>query len=260
MRLRADEIQTIITAAQKIFGQGVKVSLFGSRVDNSKRGGDIDLLVDHNNKAELTRDRKRELWGILQENLGEQKIDIVLDDAHFSEKGMFAQTIKDEAIQLMMSNEKDKLKEALKLCEVHYKSMSYAFGKFKIHMPLTSERYEQLTEDDKSYCDQLVFRFSRLQDAMGSKLFPAILENNGEEARKLPFIDILNRLEQLGVIDDAHIWKNLRDIRNDVTHDYPFVVQQLIDDLNKFMGYVQKISTIWSTIESYCNNKFNLDE
>lgn len=43
MRLQSKEIQTIIHAAQEIYGDGVKVYLFGSRLYDTKRGGDIDL-------------------------------------------------------------------------------------------------------------------------------------------------------------------------------------------------------------------------
>jgi hypothetical protein len=45
MRLSTDQIQAIYQAATTAFGQGTSVWLFGSRVDDAKRGGDIDLLV-----------------------------------------------------------------------------------------------------------------------------------------------------------------------------------------------------------------------
>ena len=45
MRLKKQEIQTILQVAKNIYGQKVKVYLFGSRLDNTKRGGDIDLLI-----------------------------------------------------------------------------------------------------------------------------------------------------------------------------------------------------------------------
>ena len=37
--------QTIIQIAKDIYGETVKVYLFGSRLNDEKRGGDIDLLV-----------------------------------------------------------------------------------------------------------------------------------------------------------------------------------------------------------------------
>lgn len=45
MRLSPDQIQSIRYAATATFGQGTAVWLFGSRVDDTKKGGDIDLLV-----------------------------------------------------------------------------------------------------------------------------------------------------------------------------------------------------------------------
>ena len=45
MRLQSKEIQTILRVAKDIYGDGVKVYLFGSRLDDKKRGGDIDLLI-----------------------------------------------------------------------------------------------------------------------------------------------------------------------------------------------------------------------
>ena len=45
MRLSTDQIQAIRQAATAAFGKGTSVWLFGSRVDDAKKGGDIDLLV-----------------------------------------------------------------------------------------------------------------------------------------------------------------------------------------------------------------------
>ena len=45
MRLSRKEIETILKVANEIYGKGVKVYLFGSRTDDNKRGGDIDLLL-----------------------------------------------------------------------------------------------------------------------------------------------------------------------------------------------------------------------
>ena len=79
MRLKDFE-QCAILSAVKSLDKDACVYLFGSRVDDSKKGGDIDLLILSNN---LTRDDKRSIKIRLFELLGEQKIDIVLaaDDA-----------------------------------------------------------------------------------------------------------------------------------------------------------------------------------
>lgn len=78
MRLRTKEIEIILQVAKEIYGENVKVYLFGSRTDDSKRGGDIDLLVrtPQSNKGVLARIR---MIARLKEFLGDQKIDIIGD-------------------------------------------------------------------------------------------------------------------------------------------------------------------------------------
>ena len=45
MRLSKKEIQVILRVAKEIYGEGVEIYLFGSRINDEKKGGDIDLLV-----------------------------------------------------------------------------------------------------------------------------------------------------------------------------------------------------------------------
>ncbi|HEK25755.1 MAG TPA: hypothetical protein ENO33_05175, partial [Hydrogenobaculum sp.] len=81
--------------------------------------------------------------------------------------------------------------------------------------------------------DAFLFRFSKMQDTMGDKLFPLILEYLGEEARSKPFIDILNRLEQLGFLPSSNQWKELRKVRNLLMHTYPWEKETLIEELKE---------------------------
>lgn len=74
MRLKDSE-QVVILSTVKSLDENASVYLFGSRVDDTKKGGDIDLLVLSDI---LTRDDKRTIKIKLNELLGEQKIDIVL--------------------------------------------------------------------------------------------------------------------------------------------------------------------------------------
>lgn len=54
------------------------VFLFGSRVDDTQRGGDIDLYLVPHTKFEDERERKIKFLIKLDEYIGEQKIDAVL--------------------------------------------------------------------------------------------------------------------------------------------------------------------------------------
>ena len=78
MRLTTLQIQAIKTAAAQIFGPQAQVWLFGSRVDDDKRGGDIDLYLEvPAMDPEDLRKLESRFWIRLQRTLGEQKIDIV---------------------------------------------------------------------------------------------------------------------------------------------------------------------------------------
>ena len=78
MRLKDFEIKVIRNAVNKCFGSDAKILLFGSRVCEDKKGGDIDLLVESDqNPAESFRNKIRTLTEI-QMKLGEQKIDLIV--------------------------------------------------------------------------------------------------------------------------------------------------------------------------------------
>ena len=77
MRLSDKYIKVIKQNFEKVFGDG-ELYVFGSRTDNSKKGGDIDLYIvidDHNS---LFEKKIRFLAGIKRE-LGEQKIDVIFN-------------------------------------------------------------------------------------------------------------------------------------------------------------------------------------
>ena len=77
MRLKKWEIDIIKNSAKEVFGDEVIVKLFGSRVDDNKKGGDIDLyVITKNNSFE----NQRKFWSLLQIKLGEQKIDIIYNE------------------------------------------------------------------------------------------------------------------------------------------------------------------------------------
>jgi predicted nucleotidyltransferase len=80
MRLSGSEVQIIKRAASRHFGPNALVRLFGSRTNDHARGGDIDLLVDTNlpDAAAAVR-AEMAFWSELQDCLGEQRIDILVD-------------------------------------------------------------------------------------------------------------------------------------------------------------------------------------
>lgn len=68
--------------------------------------------------------------------------------------------------------------------------------------------------------DQLLFRFIKLQDAVGERLVPATLAALNEPYEDWPMRDRLNRLEKLRYLD-VDSWLGWREVRNRLAHEYP---------------------------------------
>ena len=136
-------------------------------------------------------------------------------------------------------------------CDKHVKRMSYAYTKMAIFMPLDISRYQQLSDDEVEHIDQFLFRFSKLQDAMGEKLFVLILELLQEENPKSkPFIDTLNRLEQIGLLENKNTWLELRKIRNTIAHQYEDEPKQASEALNAIYAVKPILESIYQLIKT----------
>ena len=77
MRLTVEEIKHIKQQVYHVFGDGSRVFLFGSRTDETKKGGDIDLFIEPQHVSNVS-EQKITLLTKLQTVLGDQTIDIVL--------------------------------------------------------------------------------------------------------------------------------------------------------------------------------------
>lgn len=79
MRLTEAQRKAVREEVARIFGRHASVRLFGSRVNDAMRGGDIDLYIEAPDAApaELL-DRELKLHARLQRRLGERRIDLVV--------------------------------------------------------------------------------------------------------------------------------------------------------------------------------------
>ena len=78
MRLTNEQREIIKHQAVECFGARVEVRLFGSRLDDDARGGDIDLYIETELPRSEARERESAYYCSLQQLLGEQKMDIIL--------------------------------------------------------------------------------------------------------------------------------------------------------------------------------------
>jgi len=80
LRLSVNQIQKIKNTAIRVFGIGTKVFLFGSRIDDQKKGGDIDLYIkpvqDFDEKTVF--EYKIRFLSQVKKLIGDRKIDVIV--------------------------------------------------------------------------------------------------------------------------------------------------------------------------------------
>jgi len=141
----------------------------------------------------------------------------------------------------------DNLKESRK--HLHRLDMAFLELQRVYVFPLNSDNFSDILGDVQhlAYSDQCIYRFSKLQDCMGAKLFKSVLLYQGENINK-PFLDILNRLESMDIID-VDEWFEIRDLRNEIAHDYDANDETAINVLNTIYKIKNELANILEEIE-----------
>ena len=91
IRLSTQEITALLAAFKKYFGETASLWLFGSRADPTKKGGDIDLYVEaHHLSADQAIKNKIKFLIAVKDEIGEQKIDVVLKLDNYDELPIYS--------------------------------------------------------------------------------------------------------------------------------------------------------------------------
>lgn len=100
MRLSDLERQSIKFAVRKHFGPGSRIFLFGSRLDDSKRGGDIDLFIETGLQGKELIKAKLQAMTDIQLRIGDQKIDIITASANSEDDSLIVQEARETGAAL----------------------------------------------------------------------------------------------------------------------------------------------------------------
>ena len=149
----------------------------------------------------------------------------------------------------------EKLEKIFYECNKHILRINSATKKMAPLFPITVDRYIKLTDDEVEHVDQFLFRFAKLQDTMGQKLFKTVLLFLREDIEGKPFIDILNLMEKLNLIKSADIWKDLRSNRNELAHNYEDEPEQMSETINTLYKKKDILIGFYKDIEEYYNLK-----
>ncbi len=144
------------------------------------------------------------------------------------------------------------LKKRLDKLESHY----VAFKEYKILIDeLIAEKniYDQfifnsLPPQERAILDAYLKRFSSIQDFLGAKIFSLLLEVSGINSSKMS--EVLYHIEKEEIIDTLENWIELREVRNELEHDYPEELKEALEDLKFCIESFGKL-------ESYYKNATN---
>ncbi len=138
-----------------------------------------------------------------------------------------------------------KWKSAAEECRIHILRLQVAVSHISRYIPLDVLGVDKLTDEDIAWFDQFLYRFAKLQDTVGDRIFINGLLLLGEDFRDKPFIDTLNRLESLDMIPSYLWWMELREYRNQVAHEYPdrqaeqsFAINEIYGKCDEFIQVV----------------------
>jgi len=146
---------------------------------------------------------------------------------------------------------KKKFEKSLSESFMHFNRLKEALEEIKkrYNFPLKNSDYEKILNSkmDLAFCDQVIYRFSKLQDTMGEKLFKSMLLYQGENVDK-PFLDILNRLEKMNIID-VEEWFYFREIRNEIAHEYEedrsyLILNEINEKIDEILEILEKVKDI----------------
>jgi hypothetical protein len=143
----------------------------------------------------------------------------------------------------------EKLESEMRICDVHALRLSTALKYVEKLFPLTSQKFENLQDNDFAFLDLMSNRFAKLQDTIGRKLFPLLLMALNDHEERDSFIDRLHKLEKLNVLEDPSLWDRMRKVRNEIAHDYPEDSDQKISKIRHCFDASLELLSFWEGLK-----------
>ncbi len=89
MRLTEDQICLIRNVVHGVLGVRARVTLFGSRVDDTARGGDIDLLVEIDHPVDHPALSSAQIAVRISRGMHGRRVDVIIDAPNLKRQAIF---------------------------------------------------------------------------------------------------------------------------------------------------------------------------
>lgn len=141
-------------------------------------------------------------------------------------------------------------------CRHHAEIVAEALNDIAHYLPFTKDNVQTFGKEQTQILDQIAYRFMKLQDSMGQKLLPLVLELAQEPiAENVTFAEKLNTLERIGALPSAEQWRKLRIARNALAHEYPDDPELQASAINRFLEGTKQLCELYTVVEKYMHER-----
>jgi len=146
-----------------------------------------------------------------------------------------------------MMNKKEILQKRFEKLEKHYVALK-EYKSLIDDLYRESNIYDQfvfntLKPEKRAILDAYLKRFASVQDFLGAKIFSLLLDVAGINNTKMS--EVLSNIEKEEIIDSLENWIELREVRNELEHDYPEELQEALNDLKYCVDNFSKIESYY---------------
>lgn len=146
-----------------------------------------------------------------------------------------------------MMNKKEILQKRFEKLEKHYVALKEyksliddLYGESNIYDQFV---FNTLKPEKRAILDAYLKRFASVQDFLGAKIFSLLLDVAGINNAKMS--EVLSNIEKEEIIDSLENWIELREVRNELEHDYPEELQEALNDLKYCVDNFSKIESYY---------------
>jgi hypothetical protein len=142
----------------------------------------------------------------------------------------------------------EELEEIFMICDNMFENATVDFNELKLKK-IQTDFFDDYT--NVRLVNSFLFNFSKLQDKIDAKLFRKVLYELKEiDDINMPMIDVLNILEKLDILEDINKWDELREIRNSIAHEYPFDINERVENIKLAMVGFKILGGIYNRLKT----------
>jgi uncharacterized protein YutE (UPF0331/DUF86 family) len=221
MRLTQAQQEVIRATCMAAFKSDTHIWLYGSRLNDAQRGGDIDLYVEtgpHRLMDELRCKIRQHCQTSGTPPMSEHIALIRKKIDHLSRMQGY---------------------------------LAYSLAQTQPLIPIIE--WLALTPDQHETLAAFRVRFSEFQEQLG-KAMRAIARE--EEQNTEPFSSVLLYMEKLGILDSVEQWKLLRELRNAVNHEYEENSERLSEFFQELVQSTPRLFQYFDRLVMFCDETY----